>query len=180
LAVLGKNSALHKYSEEAPHSNLNNNQKGGAMLSFKQKLEESQASPYSLGNILRVTNEKENFRGLVVSNRGSQAVLLVLTGENTGDLVHTESLEDYDISIVSEMEGRVPENRYFFQKSAAEQNIKSIEYHKSEMKEDISLSDIQLWWSRARKLRKTEETNERLDLVLEILLSEQMERRLVY
>ena len=107
-------------------------------------------------------------------------MLLVLTGENTGDLVHTESLEDYDISIVSEMEGRLPETRYFFQKSAAEQNIKSIEYHKNELKEDISRSDIQLWWSRARKLRKTEETNERLDLVLEILLSEQMERRLVY
>jgi hypothetical protein len=78
------------------------------------------------------------------------------------------------------MKGRAPETHYFFQKSAAEQNIKSIEYHKSELKEDISRSDIQLWWSRARKLRKTEETNERLDLVLEILLSEQMERRLVY
>ncbi|HBM53853.1 MAG TPA: hypothetical protein DDZ97_12210 [Deltaproteobacteria bacterium] len=150
------------------------------MLSFKQKLEESRVSPYSLGNILRVVNEKESFRGLVISNRGSQAVLLVLTGENTGDLVHTESLQDYDISIVSEMEGRMPETRYFFQKSAAEQKIKSIEYHKSELKEDISRSDIQLWWSRARKLRKTEETNKRLDLVLEILLSEQMERRLVY
>ena len=149
------------------------------MLSFKQKLEESRVSPYSLGNILRVVNEKESFRGLVISNRGSQAVLLVLTGENTGDLVHTESLQDYDISIVSEMEGRMPETRYFFQKSAAEQKIKSIEYHKSELKEDISRSDIQLWWSRARKLRKTEETNKRLDLVLEILLSEQMERRLV-
>ncbi|RZO43497.1 MAG: hypothetical protein EVA80_12285 [Proteobacteria bacterium] len=150
------------------------------MLSFKQKLEESRVSPYSLGNILRVVNEKESFRGLVISNRGSQAVLLVLTGENTGDLVHTESLQDYDISIVSEMEGSIPETRYFFQKSAAEQKIKSIEYHKSELKEDISRSDIQLWWSRARKLRKTEETNKRLDLVLEILLSEQMERRLVY
>ena len=150
------------------------------MLSFKQKLEESRVSPYSLGNILRVVNEKESFRGLVISNRGSQAVLLVLTGENTGDLVHTESLQDYDIIIVSEMEGRMPETRYFFQKSAAEQKIKSIEYHKSELKEDISRSDIQLWWSRARKLRKTEETNKRLDLVLEILLSEQMERRLVY
>ena len=150
------------------------------MLSFKQKLEESRVSPYSLGNILRVVNEKESFRGLVISNRGSQAVLLVLTGENTGDLVHTESLQDYDISIVSEMGGSIPETRYFFQKSAAEQKIKSIEYHKSELKEDISRSDIQLWWSRARKLRKTEETNKRLDLVLEILLSEQMERRLVY
>ena len=74
----------------------------------------------------------------------------------------------------------MPENRYFFQKSAAEQKIKSIEYHKNELKEDISRSDISLWWSRAGKLRKTEETNERLDLVLEILLSEQMERRLVY
>ena len=78
-AILQRNSGLHKYSEEEPHSNLNNNQKGGVMLSFKQKLEESQASPYSLGNILKITNENENFRGLVVSNRGSQAVLLVLT-----------------------------------------------------------------------------------------------------
>ena len=150
------------------------------MKSFKEKLEESQMNLYSLGNILKVVNEKDSFRGLVVSNRGSQAVLLVLTGENTGDLVNTESLQDYDINIVNEMKGRLPENCYFFQKSAAEQNIKSIEYHKSELKEDISRSDIQLWWSRARKLRKTEETNERLDLVLEILLSEQMERRLVY
>jgi hypothetical protein len=149
------------------------------MKSFKEKLEESQMNLYSLGNILKVANENEPFRGLVVSNRGSQAVLLVLTGENTGDLVNTESLQDYDISIVREMEGRLPENRYFFQKSAAERNIKSIEYHKNELKEDISRSDISLWWSRARKLRKTEETNERLDLVLEILLSEQMERRLV-
>ena len=99
-AILQRNSGLHKYSEEEPHSNLNNNQKGGVMLSFKQKLEESQASPYSLGNILKITNENENFRGLVVSNRGSQAVLLVLTGENTGDLVNTESLQDYEISIV--------------------------------------------------------------------------------
>ena len=74
----------------------------------------------------------------------------------------------------------MPETRYFFQKSAAGQNIKSIEYHKSELKEDISRSDVSLWWSRARKLRKTEETNQRLDLVLEILLSEQIERRLVY
>ena len=150
------------------------------MKSFKEKLEESQMNLYSLGNILRVTNKKESFRGLVVSNRGSQAVLLLLTGENTGDLVNTESLKDYNISIVSEMEGRLPENRYFFQRSAAERNIKSIEYHKSELKEDISRSDVSLWWSRARKLRKTEETNESLDLVLEILLSEQMERRLVY
>ena len=150
------------------------------MKSFKEKLEENQMNLYSLGNILKVANEKESFRGLVVSNRGSQAVLLVLTGENTGDLVNTESLQDYDISIVREMEGRMPETRYFFQKSAAERNIKSIEYHKSELKEGISRSDISLWWSRARKLRKTEETNERLDLVLEILLSEQIERRLVY
>ena len=150
------------------------------MKSFKEKLEESQMNLYSLGNILRVTNEKEFFRGLVVSNRGSQAVLLVLTGENTGDLVNTESLQNYDIRIVNEMEGRLPETRYFFQKSAAERYIKSIEYHKNELKEDISRSDISLWWSRARKLRKTEETNERLDLVLEILLSEQMERRLMY
>ena len=84
------------------------------------------------------------------------------------------------IEQILKMEGRLPETRYFFQKSAPEQNIKSIEYHKSELKEEIQRSDIQLWWSRARKLRKTEETNERLDLVLEILLSEQMERRLVY
>ena len=150
------------------------------MLSFKERLNEGQLNLYSLGNILRVRNTEEGFRALVVSSRGNSAVLLVLTGENTGDLVHTESLQDYDISIVSEMEGRMPETRYFFQKSAAEQKIKSIEYHKSELKEDISRSDIQLWWSRARKLRKTEETNKRLDLVLEILLSEQMERRLVY
>jgi len=144
------------------------------MLSFKEKLNEGQLNLYSLGNILRVRNTEEGFRALVVSSRGNSAVLLVLTGENTGDLINTESLQDYDISIVSEMEGRVPENRYFFQKSAAEQNIKSIEYHKNELKEEIQRSDIQLWWSRARKLRKTEETNERLDLVLEILLSEQM------
>ena len=74
----------------------------------------------------------------------------------------------------------MPETRYFFQKSASEQNIKSIEYHKSELKEEIQRSDVSIWWNRARKLHKTEETNERLDLVLEILLSEQMERRLVY
>jgi hypothetical protein len=42
------------------------------------------------------------------------------------------------------MEGRVPENRYFFQKSASEQNIKSIEYHKSELKEEIQRSDASL------------------------------------
>ena len=150
------------------------------MLSFKQKLEESQASPYSLGNILRVTNENENFRGLVVSKRGSQAVLLVLTGENTGDLLNTERLQNYELDIVIEMKGRLPETRYFFQKSAAERNIKSIEYHKNELKEEIHRGDVSLWWSRARNLRKTEKTNERLDLVLEILLSVQMERRLVY
>jgi len=149
------------------------------MLSFKEKLNEVQLNLYSLGNILRVRNSEEGFRALVVSSRGNSAVLLVLTGENTGDLLNTESLQNYEMDIVIEMQGRLPETRYFFQKSAAEQKIKSIEYHKSELKEDISRSDIQLWWSRARKLRKTEETNERLDLVLEILLSEQMERRLV-
>ena len=51
---------------------------------------------------------------------------------------------------------------------------------KNELKEEIHRGDVSLWWSRARNLRKTEKTNERLDLVLEILLSEQMERRLVY
>jgi len=150
------------------------------MLSFKEKLNEGQLNLYSLGNILRVRNTEEGFRALVVSSRGNSAVLLVLTGENTGDLLNTESLQNYEMNIVSEMQNRLPETRYIFQKSAAERNIKSIEYHKSELKEDISRSDIQLWWSRARKLRKTEETNKRLDLVLEILLSEQMERRLVY
>ena len=150
------------------------------MLSFKEKLQESQVSPYSLGNILRVTNSEEGYRTLVVSSKPHQALLLVLTGEKTGDLVSSESLQDYDISIVREMEGRLPETRYFFQKSAAERNIKSIEYHKKELKEDIHQGDISLWWNRARSLRKTEKTNERLDLVLEILLSEQMERRLVF
>ena len=41
------------------------------MKSFKEKLAESKVSPYSLGSILKVANEKESFRGLVVSNRGS-------------------------------------------------------------------------------------------------------------
>ena len=150
------------------------------MLSFKEKLQESQVSPYSLGNILRVTNSEEGYRALVVSSKPHQALLLLLTGAKTGDLVSSESLQDYDLSIVSEMEGRLPETRYFFQKSAAERNIKSIEYYKKELKEDIHQGDISLWWSRARSLRKTEKTNERLDLVLEILLSEQMERRLVF
>ncbi len=84
------------------------------MLSFKEKLQESQVSPYSLGNILRVTNSEESYRALVVSSKPHQALLLVLTGEKTGDLVSSESLQDYDISIVSEMEGRLPETRYFF------------------------------------------------------------------
>ena len=150
------------------------------MKSFKEKIAESKASPYSLGNILRVTKPDEGYRALVVSSKPHQAPLLVLTGEKTGDLVSSESLQDYDISIVHEMEGRLPETRYFFQKSAAERNIKSIEYHKKELKEDIHQGDISLWWNRARSLRKTEKTNERLDLVLEILLSEQMERRLVF
>jgi len=150
------------------------------MLSFKEKLNEAQLNPYSLGNILRVKNTEEDFRALVVSSRGNSAVLLVLTGENTGDLINTESLQNYELDIVIEMKGRLPETRYFFQKSAAERNIKSIEYHKNELKEEIHRGDVSLWWSRARNLRKTEKTNERLDLVLEILLSEQMERRLVY
>ena len=104
------------------------------MLSFKEKLNEGQLNLYSLGNILRVRNTEEGFRALVVSSRGNSAVLLVLTGENTGDLINTESLQNYELDIVSEMKGRLPETRYFFQKSAAERNIKSIEYHKNELK----------------------------------------------
>ena len=58
------------------------------MLSFKEKLNEGQLNLYSLGNILRVRNTEEGFRALVVSSRGISAVLLVLTGENTGDLIN--------------------------------------------------------------------------------------------
>ena len=37
-----------------------------------------------------------------------------------------------------------PETSYFFQKSAAERNIKSIEYCKNELKEDVHRADIAL------------------------------------
>ena len=94
---------------------------------------------YSLGNILRVRNTEEGFRALLVSSRGNAAVLLVLTGENTGDLLNTESLQNYELDIVIEMKGRLPETRYFFQKSAAERNIKSIEFNKNELKEENSV-----------------------------------------
>ena len=83
------------------------------MLSFKEKLQESHVSPYSLGNILRVINS-EGCRAPVLSSKPHQALLLLLTGEKTGDLVSSESLQDYEISIFRDVEGRLPEARYVF------------------------------------------------------------------
>ena len=42
------------------------------------------------------------------------------------------------------MEREIPEASYFFQKSAAKCNIKSIEYRKNELKEDVHRADIAL------------------------------------
>ena len=42
------------------------------------------------------------------------------------------------------MEREAPETGYFFQKSAAERNIKFIEYCKNELKENVHRADIAL------------------------------------
>ena len=42
------------------------------------------------------------------------------------------------------MERKAPETGYFFQKSAAERNIKFIEYRKNELKENVHRADIAL------------------------------------
>lgn len=150
------------------------------MLSFSDYITENH-NPYVLGRILtfKGSDTDDCFDALVVrSETPHGAILLVLSKghPDCGQLINSSSLPS-DLEPTPVNTRRLPRTDYFFQNSAPAP-IKRVEYHdhkklKEGLDEDIGHSALQYYQSRYRSLKHREDIKEKLNLIIELLLTDQ-------
>lgn len=146
------------------------------MKSFSNYIIESE-NPLSLGRLLNVISSKDNFLCLVVrSETPDGAILLVLSPEHpdVGNLINSKNIENSKFEIINK--NRIPITNYFFQNSNP-RPVKKIEFHdekklKENIEEDIHRSALLYFESKYRTLKNKDATNEKLNLILELLFSD--------
>jgi len=146
------------------------------MKSFKNYIVESD-NPLSLGRILNVHVGEETLLCLVVrSETPDGAILLILSPDNpnVGNLINSKSLENAQFDVIKK--NILPQTNYFFQNQNPTP-IKRIEYHdkpkiKENIDEDITKTALLYFQSKYRSLKNKDATNEKLNLILELLFSE--------
>ena len=145
------------------------------MKSFNNYIIENE-NPLSLGRLLKVISNETSFLCLVVrSETPDGAIMLVLSPEHpdVGNLVNSKNIENSKFKIINK--NRIPITNYFFQNSNP-RPVKKIEYHDEKIKEDIDedihRSALLYYQSKYRALKNKDATNEKLNLILEILFSD--------
>jgi len=160
------------------------------MKSFKKYIVEDN-NPFELGRIVEIYNEDENlnFYVLVVrSENRNGAILLVISPQHqdVGNLINSKSLPaGTEFNIINQ--NRIPITNYFFQ-SQNFAPIKRIEYHDNEKKlkeeleqsgisEELDSASFSYYLNTYRRIKNKDKINEKLNLILEILFSDQAGRK---
>jgi len=149
------------------------------MKSFKYFITENE-NPFTLGRILTITTAEDTFDALVVrSELPTGAILLVLTKSHPdcGSLINSKNIDDI-LNIHTINQNRVPITTYFFQQSSPAA-IKRIEYHdkSKNVKEDVETEDVErsalvYFQTKYRNLKRKDATNDKLNLICEMLLTD--------
>ena len=149
------------------------------MKSFKEHIQ----NPLSAGQLLIMIQDEKKYSVLCVRSELPVGAIILITDPNHkdyGNLVNTKSLQDTRFIIHKDLRSRLPITNYLFQTTNAKP-IKRIEYH--DVKEGIDLSEdlertaLLYFQSKYRTLRKRDKVNEKLELIIEMLLSEYDEYR---
>ena len=152
------------------------------MKSFKRYLTENE-NPFVLGRLLKVKISDDLFCALVIRVEQAVAALLVVSPDHDDcmNILNSKNLPvDTKYEIINQH--RMPIQSYFFQNQKNEK-IKRIEYHEpkkvsEKLDEDIERSALVYYQSKYRKLRNRDETHEKLNLIIEMLLTDADDYRL--
>jgi len=143
-------------------------------------------NPLELGRIINIYNEDEHLDidVLVVRSETPEgAILLVLTKTHpdVGSLINSKYLPDNSkFNIINH--NRIPIINYFFQNSNLGP-IKKIEYHdknklKENIDEDINRNALLYFQSKYRTLKNKSAIDAKLNLLIELILSEMDDTRM--
>jgi hypothetical protein len=152
------------------------------MKSFKNYITEND-NPLTLGRLLKIQDHDNSFDALVVRSQTAEgAVLLVLSTDHSdvGTLINSKSLSvDTVYKIINP--NRIPVQNYFFQNSNP-QPIKRVEYHdrkgiKEDLEEDVERSALLYFQSQYRQLKRRDDLNKKMNLIIEMLLTDFDDRR---
>jgi hypothetical protein len=152
------------------------------MKSFKRYLIEND-NPFVLGRLLKVQVNDEVFAALVIKVEQAVAALLVVTPEHDDCMTILSSKNlpsDTQYHIINQH--RLPIQSYFYQ-SPNTDKIKRIEYHEpkkvnEELDEDVERSALLYFQSKYRSLKNKDETHQKLNLIIEMLLTDFDDHRL--
>jgi len=162
------------------------------MKSFKHYLTEND-NPFILGRLLKVSLSDDEFTALVVRVEHNVAALLVVTPDHRDcmTIINSNSLSNPEYDIINHR--RVPIQSYFYQ-SIKTDRVKRIEYHEpkkinetssvetfgntedstrtDKLDEDIERSAVLYFQSVYKRLKNRDATNDKLNLILEIMLTD--------
>ena len=151
------------------------------MKSFKTYITEND-SPFVLGKVLQVKLPDDEFTVLVVKVEQAAAALLVVSPEHKDcqTVISSKSLP-IDVKYHIPNHRRMPIQSYFFQNPSAEK-VKRIEYHEpkkisEELCEDIERSALLYYQQKYRSLRHRDDDHSKLNLIIEILLTDADDHR---
>jgi hypothetical protein len=151
------------------------------MKSFKSYLTEND-NPFVLGRVLQVKLPDDEFTALVVRVEQAAAALLVVSPEHN-DCMTVISSKNLPIDVKYKIPNhrRMPIQSYFFQ-TASTDKVKRIEYHEpkkisEELCEDVERSALLYYQQKYRSLRHKDDDHSKLNLIIEILLTDADDHR---
>ena len=155
------------------------------MKSFKRYLTEDK-NPLTAGQCLLMKQNNVEYDVLCVRSAIPIAIILV-TDHRHPDYANLISTEDFELEttqfkIHPKIQNRIPITTYLFQQKNLAP-VKKVEYHdtskklKESISEDLDTGSYHYMLSQYRSLKRKDKINEKLNLIIEILLSSENERR---
>jgi hypothetical protein len=136
-------------------------------------------NPFILSRLLKVKLPDDEFTALVVKVEQNAAALLVVDPDHPDcmSVINSKSLpSDTEYVIINQR--HIPNQSYFFQNPHSDK-IKRVEYHDPKklnedevLDEEIERSAVLYFQSAYRRLKQRDATHDKLNLILEILLTD--------
>jgi hypothetical protein len=158
------------------------------MKSFSNYLNEEK-NPLQAAQCLLMKQDDIEYDVLCVRSAIPNAMILVTDHEHP-DYASVISTEDLDLEttkfrVHEKIKHRIPISNFLFQQRNFAP-IKKVEYHdtpkklKESLVEDLDRTSLLYYMSEYRKLKRRDDINAKLNLILEILLSSENERRTIF
>ena len=152
------------------------------MKSFKQY----QQNPLSSGRLLTMKTSDSEYTVLCVRSETPRGAIILIVDpdhENFGQLVNTKEIEAHFV-VPSALKSVLPISNYLYQSIEVSPNVKRVEYHPVKesiddiLSEDIERSAVVYFQQKYRNLKNKDATNDKLNLILEILLTDHDDHRI--